>query len=217
MPPHHSLSLIHTTKTLTLISFSPTISMSQPPQSLLLRRPSPHLRPPTFPAPATISLYDLTSTRTPASNHLPTRTTVLEPLPLETTTPALALAGTTLFASLIVFPTSPVATTTTAFSSSQCHRNRACTCTLVALPSSFIPLPPPWQHHPRSRACLCRARNSPESRLEPLTTPDQCALAPVLAPHPLPRDINHGNHHLFRSVSPTQICNRIYTSISCEN
>ncbi|QCD90162.1 hypothetical protein DEO72_LG4g1118 [Vigna unguiculata] len=60
---------------------------------------------------------------------------------------------------------------------------------------------------PRSRACLCRARKSPEPWLEPPTTP-------VLAPHPLPRDINHGTHHLFRSVSPTQICSELCTSIS---
>ena len=39
----------------------------------------------------------------------------------------------------------------------------------------------------------------------------------MIAPHPLPRDVNHGNHYLFRSVSPTQICSGICASISCEN
>jgi len=167
MPPHHSLSPSHNQNP-NPNSFSPTISMLQPPP------PTPAVTA----TPTVAAAYRNVATRNFGNAYATTHIFshqlsfsrlflffILKPPPLlhhrktqrhRCCTSRLATASSSLRLPqpqpcITIGPATPAPLLTS-------HR------VSIAPPSSFMPLLPPWQHHPRSRACLCRARNSPKPR-----------------------------------------------------
>jgi len=224
MPPHHSLSLLHTTKTLTL---TPSL-LPSPCRSRRSRhprcRPSPPLRPllqlagtwlPETPAmPAPLHTSSRTNCHSRASSSSSSRSHHRRSIVGKNSVIAAAPIGSRLHLLLRAFRSHNHASR----SDLRLPRHRE---PATASPSRLL-----------LRSCRCYHHGSTTHAREPVYVepatrrnrgqnhrqhPRQRALATVLTPHPLPHDVNHGNHHLFRLDSPTQICSGLCTSISHEN